>query len=759
MTLMPQSTLLRWRPDLLSEPAASLRGAGQSLREHADAICVAVTNPGTAGSWVGAGQRAAELRVEADRESFRRAANLLDELAETMDGTAKALGYPIDQIKSLLQYLPSYLSVGEYWSVDVVDPDPTPEQQNEAANLANTLRSHAATATSADAAGAEAITAVVAELTASLPTSAAVGGDAGAVDAQAILAGEVNPEILARLEAASDLTPQQLEELSAGRPVTLSRGQFDYLSAMMRSLDGVPVEQLAAFGDSADDPDAARTNLVDAMQIISNPAVTAGEVDVWGPDSVPRGGLDHLPADVRSLLVDDPTTEWTRRVTDDGGVFLPDGSHFESGHHVPRLNDFTSFTDMVASGSEELRSGTDIDRALIDQAAAISAVGNVEGFTDPSGYTSDTGAIDSTLSSMLEVASTDNTAVTDAITGTDMPGDYDRDSALTAVLTRDWGENATGAQAMIDTVRTHADLPENPTAADVLRWEQSAASASALGHFMSENKPDLVNIPHQGNTPIGELNPGITVSLAEAVSPYLDGFIDAPSDFSPRPDVDYFTNRTDMANMFSVLNTNPDAAIAVNTAGIHTIDEFVRRFGEDPLSPTATAWGERAGILAGAMDMGAEMQYQESMADAHGEAIAEFEHRGYVSHSLGGWITSVPVAGDLAAAVMPAIDYTTNPTPNPFQAEGDTTARGIAQEVTENRLYVAYLQGISQQYLEILTYETIPDLLLGNKEISPEDIVNLRANLDSWSRENDIPLDILKVRVKDSSDKESWGLL
>lgn len=297
--------VLAWDYAGLERAATELTSAADQLHEWIGTLDSAIRRPADTGGWTGDGQRAAEERVDRDRRSFRRVADRLDDLAKAFADAHRALAYPIDELRRHVAMPPAGVTIGSDWSVTVHDPaDET--ARNDAENLRVIIASHLDVLNDEDSALAATVTTVCDELRVGVPTELAVGGPSGAADASEIASGRGNPEMYARLEAATTLTPEQLAALAAGQPVDIPQGQYDYVTSFLGGLDGASIEDLTSVGAGHPDPAAIRQAVADSLQIASNPGIgTTQNIDSPGEASV-RGGLHTLPQSVRSLLEEVP---------------------------------------------------------------------------------------------------------------------------------------------------------------------------------------------------------------------------------------------------------------------------------------------------------------------------------------------------------------------------------------------------------------------------------------------------------------------
>lgn len=722
--------VLAWDYAGLEQAATELTSAADRLHEWIGTIDSAIRRPADTGGWTGDGQRAAEERVDRDRRSFRRVADRLDDLAKAFADAHRALAYPIDELRRHVAMPPAGVTIGPDWSVTVHDPaDET--ARNDAENLRVIIASHLDVLNGEDSALAATVTTVCDDLRLSVPTDLAVGGSSGAADASEIASGRGNPEMYARLEAATTLTPEQYAALAAGQPVDIPQGQFDYLRSFLGALDGASIEDLTTIGAGHPDPAAIRQAVADSLQIASNPGIgTTQNIDTAGEASA-RGGLHALPSSVRSLLEEVPVES-----TSGLPPMLP------VGVREPAVDGYAGLVDVLAQGDPALREGTDVDRALIARAADIVGVTDTGGVLNTEHAQVDDRAT-AVASSMLEFAATDRTATADAIIGLPdtMPDDaYNRDSAMNALLTHSWGEQDAGARAMFDWIGADAVAGPDASAQQISAAVRAGDTAESLAHYLSDNHHALLTSAGADNQMVGQLNPGVVQSMAGAMTPYLGTFVGAPDEWTGVRDVSMYTREDGLGEVFGVLNSDPDAARIINTGAAEMTDRFAYEFGADPDSRFATAWGERTGLLQGAMLEGALLHQELSRANEFGEKIDIYEIKSLSIDGSAGALSAVPGAGTLFAAGAPVAEYLNNPTPNPLETKGDPGAVDLYQEMTsEQRRLERMLVGLYQSHPEIANDPELGPLLTNPEGLERSRYQDFRSGIKDWMSEHNIP--------------------
>lgn len=384
------SQVMFWNVDMGSvAPKATL--IAQGIRDAADTMNKTVDGL----NWSGDGRRGAENRAERERTEMRLVADAFDDLATACLNGQTAMGPLVSTAKQSVTSLrkDGYEVDDGDWSVrdtynyqaaldaagkdqKLIDQVNTLQstRQNEASNQTVTLQRLAADLGWADAAATTAIRTALNSIEQLTPATSGLNPTVAAQDEAALRNGTATPEQVERLQLATHLTQQQLDDLLAGKQVDLPQGQFDYLRGLMRSMDTMSVTDIKKLGDGlpADQQTIVRAGVADALQIMSNPQIEAGRQGV----AADTGGMALLPTQVRTLLTEKPYKSLNpARGGGAGGVI-----------EVPRMGDFNALTDLLGNGNAGLAQGTDIDRGLLKQGAEIAG-SNVKNIQGPWGST------------------------------------------------------------------------------------------------------------------------------------------------------------------------------------------------------------------------------------------------------------------------------------------------------------------------------------------------------------------------------------
>lgn len=367
---------------------------------------------------------------------------------------------------------------------------------------------------------------------------------------------------LSGLPAATALTIEQGRDLRAGIPIALDPAQAQHLALTLQDMSTLSVEQIAAAG--------ARTGttpaIADALQLVGNPLVDTGDV--------------RLPATINDLLTAPATVPTEPRP----GPAVVD---------IPRFDDYGALAGILAQGASGLRSGTDVDRGLIAGAASIARAAGVGAHlgSDTPYRRLPASEVTATIEAMLDVTSDDLTAVHDAVVGVNMPGFYQRDASMIALLGHPWGDRNDSIRNLLGWVGGDYRTP------------QAGRTANALAHLLADRYDAFATVgPGGGPTPA--IDPPTSRALAEALRPYLSALAGDP--YTATSGIVMFSGSEQYANFLAVLDAQPDTRRVLNNYLIDTTEALARDFGANPHTPV-TANGTIIGRLTTAMYRGTQL--------------------------------------------------------------------------------------------------------------------------------------------------------
>lgn len=604
-----------------------------TIRDAADSLerCIEGMN------WSGEGRKGAENRVTAERQQMRTLATAFEALATACRDGQAAMSPTLDKLRSGLKWLgENGYAVANDWTVTdtfnysaatSADTDERFKDQltalqnsraNEAANQTVTMQQLALGYGVADDACAQAIGDAVSDIQVLAPDAAGLSPKVADKDLADIQSGRATPEQIARLQAATTLTDQQLDDLVAGRPVNIPQGQFDYLREVMRDLDDTSVDKIAQLGDKlpAGQEQTVRAGLADALQVMSNPQIgTAATLDEGqSPRTPDRGGMVQLPTSVQTLLTEKPykSNNTSPRAGAAGGVI-----------DVPRIGEFNALTDLLGDGNARLAEGTDVDRGLLKQGAEIAANHD----NTLLGTNAGSPTANELADRLLSRGGIDNAAVHDLLTGENMQvtvtagGTYNADSRVAGLLNHDWKGNETGISTVITTAGEFA------TSNDPIQRLQAGQSADVLASYVDKHADELLHIStYDGVKSLGVVNPEMTQALASALSPYIPDMVGVRENLLHTDGFDSNFTPSDVKNVFAVIDSNKDAAVTFNASAYAAISQLNQQFGMT--GGDDYALGEWAGKIDAAARDGMQLEADVRKIDAtqqNKEQIALFD--------------------------------------------------------------------------------------------------------------------------------------
>ncbi|ORM32838.1 hypothetical protein [Williamsia sp. 1135] len=524
-----------------------------------------------------------------------------------------------------------------------------------------------------DQAGATALADAFSNAEVNAPLTAGMSRQQAARDVAAIAGGTATPQQKARFEAATDLSPEQRDALIQGNDAVITKGQFEYLQGFYGELNKQGLEGFTAFGGN--DP-AMKAALADGLQLLSNPHVrTDQRVDNWfgpivsnvtgqpAPPSYIRGGLSQVPSAIRDPLTQNPVR--STLITQQAGTST---TSFQA-RDFPTLTKLETIADVLGHGDPNVQLGSDIDRALIVRSSEIAgAADNPAGLYGTGRDFTSFADVQDVLTKTTSVAGNDHIAVHDALmTGRSggpgvtsaMPdtinidgttSDYNASKAMTNLMTFDWADGAGGEDSgpnnLFKWIGDSAAAPEGSTANTVAESWRAGESGSELARVIAENRDSLVEII--GTAALGEVNPELTRTLADAIAPQIGDLAGAPDGLFTTNGADVFEHADQMSKLFQVMDTDADAGRTFNTAAAQTISYAESTFGED-LSQSNL--GAVAGRIEGAMYSGLEAQKAEDAAGERYAATVDYANKGGLFDSGKAVVGSIPM-GAVAKAVM-----------------------------------------------------------------------------------------------------------
>ncbi|OZG28191.1 hypothetical protein BH683_016260 [Williamsia sp. 1138] len=687
-----KSTVTGWNLSALRTQAAGLIDGASDLRTQTQTMLDAAQD--AAGKWVGESQRACEQRALSDQAEINKLGSDIDRAGNILNNTANAISpnrsTALSRVDGLEQ---DDFRVDDDWSVHetrnyagaiaaaeqgsaeynklIAERD---RRINDAINSTISLQALADQMGIDDQAGATALADAFSNAEVNAPLTAGMSRQQAARDVAAIAGGTATPQQKARFEAATDLSPEQRDALIQGNDAVITKGQFEYLQGFYGELNKQGLEGFTAFGGS--DP-AMKAALADGLQLLSNPHVrTDQQVDNWfgpivsnvtgqpAPPSYIRGGLSQVPSAIR-----DPLTQQATRESSVTAHAAKSSASFDT-HDFPTLEQLGSIADVLGHGDPNMQLGSDIDRALIVRSSEIAAAA-----IDPAAHYG-TGTeftrfsdIREVLEKTTHVAGNDHIAVHDALmTGREggpgtysvMPdtinidgttGDYNASKSMADLMTFDWADGTGGEDSgpnnLFKWIGDSAAAPEGSSANTVAESWRAGESGSELTRIIADQTASLIDV--NGDKALGEVNPELTRTLANALAPQLGDLAGARDDLFVTSGADKLENGDQMAKLFQVLDTDAEAGRTINTAAAQTINYLEYTFAQHPEdNPLGTV----AGRLENSMYSGLALQTVEDTDDQRYAATQEYTKNGYMFDSTKGLLGSIPGTPPIAKALL-----------------------------------------------------------------------------------------------------------
>lgn len=471
-----------------------------------------------------------------------------------------------------------------------------------------------------------------------------------------------------------DLKPEDMEELArktlagdqeaAAKVDEILNGiDNDQLgpNSTARPLDPVQAELVgqmqAQMSDmSMNDVNAARERLgenkdvlTNAMQVMSNPNVEYPRHDGDGPQvvpSTPGGPLPNdgvLPGDTGALPRGVQDTLNMRSDFDgppDPRPGYPGSGpvDWEGAERTRAADGMKNLADIVGDGDPRFQQGTALDREMMSNAKDWLA-----SQASPDGKSQEHWG-DEVVERVFDTAGRDTVVNHDMLTS-------DKDFMQDA-LTHEWQDNGQSASTLTDWISRDA------YSLDPAVNERAGQTASAIADYLGDpaNKDILMNnsTGSQPNMSLGQMNPDLTQSLAQSMSPYVDEMagrnIDGTSGWNPIDSTLQDRSFPNATNVFGVLGKDDAAASTLEQKSVIVQQAYINQFADSVISSNgqfsdAPAM-EAAGRLKGITDMGGFLSVSDVESDAAEARKSAQERLGRNFDLVKDIVAATPVAGD-----------------------------------------------------------------------------------------------------------------
>ncbi|AYF77853.1 WXG100 family type VII secretion target [Nocardia yunnanensis] len=538
-------------------------------------------------------------------------------------------------------------------------------------------------------------------------------------DLQAVKDGTADDATLARIRMATTLSDYDKQELNNGDTVGLP--QYPYLQAFTQGMNDMSGEDIDQLGSKlkGNGSDQVKDAIANDLRIISDP-------QIHNLDGKNTGGMKQLPDSIQKALTDNPVKS------------IPFGSH-----NVEHLDDLRAVGDLMSHGDKSIQ-GSDINRGMIKQGAELAGAATPDAF-----FSIGNENVGKLANSLLDNAVVDHTAVHDAIIADPKSSNPDARAAADRMnVTCDNGGKYFGNQHVLD-VLEHPWAKDQHGAENMFKWigdDASQPKGSFLNNQAGETAYSLASILgdshnqsalNSPDNPLGAYNPALTQTLANSMSPYLGNFAgvtdanllnSTPIDATGHPlDLPSHKDSSQLSNMFAVLDSDPDAARTINSAGMQWHDALEYAAGLNP--DRAISLQGEASRLQQAMNTGLTTDITAHAAERAYQAAVSYGNKGVFADgvtsvvqtaaaitggSVGGPVygpAAAAVAGGIAATVDSYIKADVIPNPadpaHPLPDDKVSTAlNSIKSDISNDAIRDQYLQtqGYIQQHPEQAHY-------------------------------------------------------
>lgn len=579
------------------------------------------------------------------------------------------------------------------------------------------------------------IRAIIDELNTSYNPIGGLTANAGHLDGAYLQGGtQWETDVLGRVQAASTLDAQQLQDLAAGKKIDIGSNRMQYLYQFAHSFDGKTPDQIAAI--KAGLPPEQRDAMTRALAIVANDQVRSGVDNTRGVTEATK--KNFIPgAGSLANLSDGMVSEMTR--SDRTGVTegRVSGTPYTEMHGVGAMQDIAKIFDGAGgylNGSEAgramLDAATQYSNADIDHRANPTAGGlQTDAHGAPGGVLGDQETpLRNALADIYQSGGQDHVGVHDAVTGEPTDGE----KFLRGVLENNYGDQS----GKVD---------------DTLAWagdhsQMGAEVANEQGHYMAEHKNELQNMAGGGN--FAQNNPEMAGTSAKVQGEYLSQYADSDPTHRQDPGIKPFKNVGEMRDMVSTFDKGHNAGEIINEQAQQQHQQLLNdaaRTGSDHDLKAAGRLSQ--GMLDGALDSVGEKPTDQNVED------------------LKKLIGKVPFASDAMDVLDSAQKHMENATKLP---EG--FAQDLAQSGSFGNPYAyqaSVLDALAQAHPGIADDPIVGKYINGGHfDLStighqPEDVQRAQTDLDNWfkttaPRDYNVNLDHWLVQEQMGGKYPNW---
>lgn len=645
------SALAEWADRIAAENEGYLAQLEQSRKHFRDIDS----------EWAGAAYDAAYDRVGQEHDEGRKlyyeVAEFVTALREGADRLSREASVLLGKVAEAEAERPlgATLSVSDGWAVSLTRPEQTTEEQ-AATMMARAFAHHEAIANAfwslrtAIGEVAQSITrnndeirtrggqlsaGLLAEGPEGWSTQRDLTGELGSQDGALLADGtatDADMRTIAQRLAEAGLTPQDIADINAGKKVELTEGQWEYLHSFYNSAgkDGLlwMTDRLNANGDTTQ-----AASVVNQLNTLANPNVTANLTQPNGTPLPVQGGLGQLPQDLSNVL----TRDYTERRNPMGG-----GSNIDA-------RELDQVTRMLALGDANSAPGSEINKQLLIKAAELDEAAHNRANIAEDYRLGTTGDL---MQRMVEVGGDDKGAVHSILSGQGLPEGTTTEDVLDPLMTRRWKDDGAAVENMLSWIEGDATSPDHAVS------ERAGQAAAGLSKYVAENSDQLLNLTGDRTPSIGEENPRIVNGISSALSPYIAELAGVDNPFTngfTRPGGIDDESLQASQKIFAVIDTNSDAAQEFNAKALQVSGDlqgaWVDSVLNDPKNPDHDL-AAKSGMLRALVDRGLEIEAADRTKDGAGAATKAFADTGAAYDSFKTALTNgikyVPVVGPLA---------------------------------------------------------------------------------------------------------------
>jgi hypothetical protein len=430
-----------------------------------------------------------------------------------------------------------------------------------------------------------------------------------------------------------------------------------YLYQLSQSLNGKSPAEITALMDGL--PPQAAAALSQGLAIVSNHNAISGVPNTQGATDATRrafipaaGSMGNLPSGMVAELTrtdrinhgmstagagsgamarPETTLRGVGALQDVANIFKPAGAGYLNGSEATK--------SMLAAASQY----AEADATHRGASAANPVVAPDQLTVDQHGGGSDPR---SALAQIVGVAGQDHVGVHDLVTDP-----RTRDRFLHGVLTETWGDKS---GQVGDAFRWMGDDPHNRI---------DSETANGIAHYISAHSGELQHMP--GGATFAADSPGLAQGMAIGLGPYLAQLAGADPALFNAPGIENFHQRQDMANLFSIFDSDHGAGVTINNAALQQqqfLETHAAHFGIQGNEVEVASRLHQAMIDGADQARHFDQTNQISRAARGDAAMGSMWDTGYGALTAATGLTGATVPGaQLPAAVLAAMESALGP--------------------------------------------------------------------------------------------------